>query len=167
MKDQHHQGPQAQAHDWRWTIPNLLVYMETLTKLWLCRAKGSEHVVLFWLVMSPWSVKNVDLLERLQRWPLGMVTNIRGRTSAARPVEAGMISLSVRVKWGIRFEAKYSWLEITKLIEIESLFLQMWTPPFEQQNSMNTIMAFQECVKDVEVGCFRISGARVKCGRGP
>ena len=33
MKDQHHQGPQAQAHDWRWTIPNLLVYMETLTKL--------------------------------------------------------------------------------------------------------------------------------------
>ena len=129
--------------------------------------QGSVHVVLYWLVMSPWSVDNVDLLERLQRWALGMVTNIRGRTSAARPVEAGMISLSVRVKWGIRFEAKYSWLEITKLIEIESLFLQMWTPPFEQQNSMNTIMAFQECVKDVEVGCFRISGARVKCGRGP
>ena len=102
MKDQHHQGPQAQAHDWRWTIPNLLVYMETLTKLWLCRAKGSEHVVLFWLVMSPWSVKNVDLLERLQRWALGMVTNMRGRTSAARPVETRMINLSVRVKWGIR-----------------------------------------------------------------
>ena len=53
-------------------------------------------------------MKNVDLLERLQRWALGMVTNIRGRTSTARPVEAGMISLSVRVKWGIRFEAKYS-----------------------------------------------------------
>ena len=33
MEDQHHHGPQAQAHDWRWTIPNLLVYMETLTKL--------------------------------------------------------------------------------------------------------------------------------------
>ena len=45
---------------------------------------------------------NVDLLERLQRWALGMVTNMRGRTSAARPVETRMINLSVRVKWGIR-----------------------------------------------------------------
>ena len=101
MKDQHHQGPQAQAHDWRWTIPNLLVYMETLTKLWLT-VQGSVHVVLYWLVMSPWSVDDVDLHERLQRRALGMVTNMRGRTSAARPVETRMINLSVRVKWGIR-----------------------------------------------------------------
>ena len=47
---------------------------------------------------------DVDLFERLQRRALGMVTNMRGRTSASRPVETGIISLSVRVKWGIRFE---------------------------------------------------------------
>ena len=45
---------------------------------------------------------DVDLHERLQRWALGMVTNMRGRTSAARPVETRMINLSARVKWGIR-----------------------------------------------------------------
>ena len=64
--------------------------------------QGSVHVVLYWLVMSPWSVDDVDLHERLQRRALGMVTNMRGRTSAARPVETRMINLSVRVKWGIR-----------------------------------------------------------------
>ena len=58
MKDQHHQGPQAQAHDWRWTIPNLLVYMETLTKL--CCIDWSCH-------LDQWTMWNVDLHERLQR----------------------------------------------------------------------------------------------------
>ena len=43
---------------------------------------------------------DVDLHERLQWRALGMVNNMRGRTSAARPV--GMINLSVRMKWGIR-----------------------------------------------------------------
>ena len=44
---------------------------------------------------------NVDLHERLQRWALGMVTNMRGRTSAARPLETRMINLSVRVNTAI------------------------------------------------------------------
>ena len=99
MKDQHHQGPQAQAHDWMWTIPNLLVYMETLTKL--CCIDWSCH-------LDQWTMWTCMRGSRGGRRALGMVTNMRGRTSAARPVEAGMISLSVRVKWGIRFEAKYS-----------------------------------------------------------
>ena len=64
---------------------------------------------------------DVDLHERLQRRALGMVTNMRGRTSAARPVETRMINLSVRVKWGIRRFMTGN----TTLIEIESLFIQM------------------------------------------
>ena len=43
---------------------------------------------------------DVDLHERLQRRALGMVTNMRRRTSAARPVETRMINLSVKGEVG-------------------------------------------------------------------
>ena len=40
---------------------------------------------------SPWSVEDVEMLEKVQRRALGMVSNLRGRTYEARLVEAGMI----------------------------------------------------------------------------
>ena len=56
-----------------------------------------EYAVASW---SPWSVEDVEMLEKVQRRALGMVSNLRGRTYEARLVEAGMISLSDRRRRG-------------------------------------------------------------------
>ena len=45
---------------------------------------------------APWSVENLEMMEKVQRRALGMVTNLRGRTYEDKLKEVGMISLSAR-----------------------------------------------------------------------
>ena len=52
-----------------------------------------EYAVASW---SPWTVEDKEVLERVQRRALRMVSNIRGRTYEARLGEVGMTSLEER-----------------------------------------------------------------------
>ena len=56
-----------------------------------------EYAVASW---SPWSVGDKEVLERVQRRALGMVSNLRGRSYEARLLEAGMTSLEDRRERG-------------------------------------------------------------------
>ena len=125
MEDQHHHGPQAQAHDWRWTIPNLLVYMETLTKLWLCRAVYMLFCIDWSCHLDQWTMWTCMRGSRGGRWGWSP-------TWGEGPPRLGQWRpgwSTCRLGWSGEYGD--SWLENTTLIEIESLFIQMWTPPFE------------------------------------
>ena len=52
-----------------------------------------EYAVVCW---SPWTVGDKEVLERVQRRALGMVTNWRSRTYEARLAEVGMTTLEDR-----------------------------------------------------------------------
>ena len=52
-----------------------------------------EYAVVSW---SPWTVGDKEVLERVQRRALRMVSNLRGRTYEARLEEVGMTSLEDR-----------------------------------------------------------------------
>jgi ribonuclease P/MRP protein subunit RPP40 len=51
------------------------------------------YVVVSW---SPWTMEDKEVLERVQRRAVGMVSNLRGRTYGDRLVEVGMTSLEDR-----------------------------------------------------------------------
>ena len=52
-----------------------------------------EYAVVSW---SPWTMEDKEVLERVQRRAVGMVSNLRGRTYGDRLVEVGMTSLEDR-----------------------------------------------------------------------
>jgi ribonuclease P/MRP protein subunit RPP40 len=52
-----------------------------------------EYAVVSW---SPWTVEDKEVLEKVQRRAVGMVSNLRGRTYEARLAELGMTTLSDR-----------------------------------------------------------------------
>ena len=53
----------------------------------------------------PWTQGDKDLLEKVQKRAIGMVTNFRGRTYEEKLAEAGMITLEARRKRGDLIQA--------------------------------------------------------------
>ena len=54
---------------------------------------------------SPWTLGDKEVLEKVQRRAIGMVTNFRGRTYEEKLAEAGMITLEARRRRGDLLQA--------------------------------------------------------------
>ena len=77
-------------------LPRAVSYRDRVTfiKLYNVYVRPQlEYAVVSW---SPWTVGDKEVLERVQRRALRMVSNLQGRTYEARLAEVGMTSLEDR-----------------------------------------------------------------------
>ena len=71
---------------------------ETFLKLYKVYVRPHlEYAVVSW---SPWTQQDKEMLEKVQRRAVGMVSNMRGRSYEERLAEAGMLSLGDRRRRG-------------------------------------------------------------------
>ena len=77
-------------------LSRAITFRDKITFLRLYKVYVRPHLEYAVVCWSPWTVGDKEVLERVQRRALGMVTNWRSRTYEARLAEVGMTTLEDR-----------------------------------------------------------------------
>ena len=86
-------------------ISRAVSYRDKDTFLRLFRTYARPHLDYCAPAWSPWTVGDKEVLEKVQRRAIGMVTNFKGKTYEEKLAEAGMITLEERRKRGDLIQA--------------------------------------------------------------
>ena len=86
-------------------ISHTVSYRDKVTFLQLFRTYVRPHLDYCAAAWSPWTLGDREVLEKVQRRAIGMVTNFRGRTYEEKLAEAGMTTLEERRRRGDLLQA--------------------------------------------------------------
>ena len=86
-------------------ISRAVSYRDKITFLKLFRTYVRPHLEYCAPAWSPWTQGDKDVLEKVQKRAIGMVTNFKSRTYEEKLSEAGMITLEARRRRGDLLQA--------------------------------------------------------------